>query len=386
MKNNIILISSFLALILSACSNTNDSSENTRNKSQESTATTSATAPTLDELQNDEDVLWVGMATLDYAPNYNPSGADESEDKVAYMKTIGFENRNASKFLKYQAGDVNTWDNEDKFLVTRILENREEMTFYKSSDLKETYTAKEVAKKIASVDTFEVISPETGEKMKQVIVNDLNPDDIHAFRVKQLVYYSKKEVCFKVIPLAIAPVVSLVNDKGVFEGQKELFWMDINFLGDLPNLNTAGITWAKRLYRNCKLDQIEVLKDKQSFAAVINTMMEDIRTNPKEVELFHTFSFDGEYPMEDDEKKVIGASVDTIITFDPKTFKEIPQIVNNNLDGKQIEEIRFIQDWVWNEETNELSVRYFGFAPIIHRYDEKHYFLNAGPVFVRRVS
>ena len=383
MKNNIILIFTFLALIVSACSNTNNTPEN---ESQEPTVESAVTAPTLDELQKDDDVLWVGMATLDYAPNYNPSGAYEPDDKVAYMKTIGFENRNASKFLKYQPNDINAWDSEDKFLVTRILENRAKMTFYKSSDLKETYTAKEVAKKIASIDTFEVVSPETGKKMKQVIVNDLNPDDIHAFRVKQLVYYSKKEVQFKVIPLAIAPVVSLMDDKGTYSEQEELFWMNINFLSDLPDMNTADVTWAKRLYRNCRLNQISVLKDKQSFAETINTMMEDIRSKPQEVEVFHTFSFDGEYPMEDDEKKVIGASVDTIITFDPKTFKEIPQVVNNNLDGKQIEEIRFIQDWVWNETTNELSIRYFGFAPTIHRYDDKNYFLNAGPIFVRRAS
>ena len=72
--------------------------------------------------------------------------------------------------------------------------------------------------------------------------------------------------------------------------------------------------------------------------------------------------------------------------FDPKTFKEIIQVVKNNFKGSDIKNIRLIQDWIWDADNNQLGIVYQGFAPIIDRVDSQGNFLNSGPMFVRRVG
>jgi hypothetical protein len=80
----------------------------------------------------------------------------------------------------------------------------------------------------------------------------------------------------------------------------------------------------------------------------------------------------------------IGNSTDTIISFDPKTFSEFKSVVKFELKPGDIEEIRLVQDWIWDEKTQQLKFRPLGFAPLIYRYDHNGYFLNSGPMFYRR--
>ena len=93
---------------------------------------------------------------------------------------------------------------------------------------------------------------------------------------------------------------------------------------------------------------------------------------------------DGNKKMSTREIKKIGNSIDTIITYDVNTFEEVVQVVVNNLKGEDVNKLRLMQDWVWDEKTKELNIRFVGFKPIIDRFDDKGKFLNSGPIFTRR--
>ncbi|MCH2044785.1 MAG: hypothetical protein MK212_11765 [Saprospiraceae bacterium] len=90
--------------------------------------------------------------------------------------------------------------------------------------------------------------------------------------------------------------------------------------------------------------------------------------------------------MPKNEKENFGSSIDTIIPFDPKTFNKNVSVVKNTCRGKDIDEVRLLQDWIWNEKEQKLYIRHAGFALIVKRYDNKGNFLNSGPMFIRCVD
>ena len=191
---------------------------------------------------------------------------------------------------------------------------------------------------------------------------------------------------FKMKVISMAPMIMRYNDVGEFLEMEPLFWMKPEALAATPGLMAENITWATRVYHNFSLESVKVIKGKQTSGEIINLMMKDLKDNSEKVYLAHTFDADGTQKMTPQELSLIGTSVDSIITFDPNTFKEIIQVVTNEFNGKDVKSIRLMQDWVWDENTKQLSITYIGFKPIIDRVDANGNFLNSGPMFIRRMG
>lgn len=380
-----------LSVFLTASCTTADTPSTENNTTTEvADSKPTAALPTLTELEKDPDVLWMGEVEVDYALDYDRWNYDQDASERVLMEKLGFKTRNSFKILKYQIKDFNGSDNEGHNLFYKLLENRNEMQFYKESTLENLYTAREVEHKIGHVDTIVVFDPQTKKEEVRVIVDDLNPDAVKAFRMRQVIYYSKKEMTFKTIALAAAPLLYTKMYEADVEPSpadlEPLFWMKITALNTAPNLASEDLNWAKRMYRNFDLSTVKMIKQEQNIEVIIEQMMADFRANPKTTKIAHTFDADGTQYLEDKEVEVLGSSIDTIITFDPKTFKEIIQVVQSKFEGKDVKNLRLIQDWVWDEKTKSVSIRYVGFAPIIDRVDENGQFLNSGPMFIRKVE
>jgi len=342
-------------------------------------------APDIESLKNNPDVIWMGEVMVDYGLNYNKYLATKEE--FATMKQLGLSGTNRFKTLKLLHQNLDQQGLNDAHLFTeKIVAHSKFIQTYKDAALTQKNTAKETAEINSSIDTIITFNPSTMKEIKQVIVNSLNPDDIKFFRVNQIIYYDQKEMTFKTIPVSIAPILSQYNAKGEIIGSKALFWFSPSFLETTPDLNANDITWAKRTYRNFPVNSIKVLKEDKSIDKIINKMMKDFRTNANKVALYHTFAGDGSQLLTPEEIKNLGSSIDTIITFDPKTFEEIIQVVTNKFDGSDVKNLRLLQDWVWDEKNHQLGIVYQGFAPIIDRVDDQGNFLNSGPMLVRRVG
>lgn len=343
--------------------------------------------PTLADLEKDPDVIWMGEVEVDYALNYSRWDYDKEAPQRVLMENLGFKSRNSFKVLKYQVSDFNTSDNDDHNLFHKVLDNRKEMKLYKESTLETVCTPKEVEYEIGRVDTIVTFDPNTMDEVVQVVVSALDPEDVKAFRVRQVIYYSKKAMSFKSVALAVAPLLYKPTSETQSPANlSPLFWMEATALNIAPDLASQDVNWAKRMYRNFDLSTVKVIKQEQNVGVIMEQMMADFRANPETTKLSHTFDADGTQYLVADEVESLGASIDTIITFDPKTFEEILQVVTSKFEGKDVKNLRLIQDWVWDDKTNSLSIRYVGFAPIIDRIDDNGKFLNSGPMFIRKVE
>lgn len=347
-------------------------------------------APTLEELEKNPDVLWMGEVEVDYALTYDRWNYDTKDKEKVLMGQLGFKSRNSFKILKYQVNDLNTSNSEDHNLFHKIMKNRKDMKFYKDASLNTECSPTEVEYAIGRVDTVVVFNPKTMVEETQVVVNELNFDHVRAFRVRQVIYYSGKERAFKTIALSVAPLVynpyDLTSEAPSPKDLKPLFWMKPTVLTTAPMLASSDVTWAKRTYRNFDLSTVKMIKQEQAIHVIVEQMMAGFRDNSSTTKIAHTFDADGTQYLNPEELMTLGASIDTIITFDPKTFEQIIQVVTSKMEGKDIQNLRLIQDWVWNDKTQALSIRYVGFAPIINRVDDMGNFLNSGPMFVRKIE
>jgi len=382
MKNSILLVFVLFSWTIISCENNSNNSENTNEEENSSTSVLEiVTPPSVDALKNNPDVLWMGEMMIDYAPDFNKWEA--RKDEVELMKKIGVNSRNLFKTLKLQLSEYANSSNDDHKLIYKMIDNISEMDLFEDAALTKKLSTREARKLVSSIDTIITFDPKTKEEVVQVVVNEMNPNDVVSYRIKQLIYYDQKEVLFKSIPLAVAPLVVNYSDQGEVLEIQPLFWMPISTLGASPELSEPAVTWAKRSYRNFKTKKVSVIKETLSYKEAIDTMMSTIRAQSATIDLRSTFSADGLDTMQPKEIKNLGASIDTIITFDPKTFKEILQVVKSKLTGDEIKELRLIQDWVWDSKNNQLAMRFVGFNPIVYRYDASGSFLNSGPIFIR---
>ena len=141
MKKLTLFSFGFLSTLTFSCSDNNTDTI-------DSTQTVQAVAmPTTEELQNDDDILWIGEVFVDCSPNYDKYISPESDKEI--MKNIGFTERNTYKALKYQVVDLDKSDNDDHILACKILANKEHIDFYKDDKLSQKYSEVEKVKSIS---------------------------------------------------------------------------------------------------------------------------------------------------------------------------------------------------------------------------------------------
>lgn len=378
MKKSKFLAAALLGIFgLFSCSNENTTTTN------ENTDLTQ-TAPTLESLKQNPDIVWIGEVNVDYGLNYSNYEASPEEKKE--LETVGFKGVNVYKILKYQIADIEAADNDEHILINKLIKDIEKIACYKDEQLTQKLSPQESRKELESVDTIIVFDPKTMKELSQVVVNVTDPRDVKFFRVKQIIYYNKKDVTFKTIPLAIAPMVYERNDTNGIVGVTPLFWMKPNFIEAIPSLAAENITWAERMYRNFPVKDIKVVKADYPFEKVIDTMFYEIRNNAEKIVVGNTLDADGSQKLTKEELKSLGTSIDTIITFERVTFKETVKVVRTNFVGKDVEQLRLMQDFVWDAKSKQLGIRYVGFKPIVNRYDDMGNFLNSGPLFTLKVG
>lgn len=102
-----------------------------------------------------------------------------------------------------------------------------EITVYSTDDDKFStpLTPEEVAAKTSSVDTTLIVDPETYEEKISVVYNDINPEDVKRFRIKEIWYFDKESSMLKVRILGIAPLLDRIDENGEYRGELPLFWV-----------------------------------------------------------------------------------------------------------------------------------------------------------------
>ncbi|MCI5083101.1 MAG: gliding motility protein GldN [Saprospiraceae bacterium] len=86
-------------------------------------------------------------------------------------------------------------------------------------------TPDEVASMGASVDTITTLDPETYEETFQVVRNEVNPEDVKRFRLKEIWFFDEETSTLQVRILGIAPLIDVKDDNGNFRYEKPMFWI-----------------------------------------------------------------------------------------------------------------------------------------------------------------
>ncbi len=145
------------------------------------------------------------------------------------------------------------------------------------------------------------------------------------------------------------------------------------------HIREADVFWEKRIWRVIDVrEKINkpFVNPERPFVKIIMDAAED-----EKITLYSVLDDKFQNPLTADEAASIGASVDTIITFDPETFKEEIKVVRNELNVNDIKRFRLKEVWFFDEETSTMQVRILGIAPLREVYDDNDNFRYEQPLF-----
>lgn len=145
------------------------------------------------------------------------------------------------------------------------------------------------------------------------------------------------------------------------------------------HIREADIFWQKRIWRVIDIRE----KMNLPFAYPERPFFTILMEAAENAEITAYSAEDDKFtaPLDPDEVASMGASVDTITTFDPETYEEKTQIVRNELNHEDVKRFRVKEIWFFDEETSTMQVRILGIAPLLDVRDDEGNFKYELPLF-----
>ena len=144
-------------------------------------------------------------------------------------------------------------------------------------------------------------------------------------------------------------------------------------------LREADIFWEKRIWR--VIDIREKMNLPFAYPEMpFFTILMDAAVNG-DISVYSTEDDKFTSKLQPGEVASMGATVDTVITFDPETYEEQIQVVRNELNPEDVKRFRLKEVWFFDEETSTLQVRILGIAPLIDVKDDNGNFRYEKPMF-----
>ncbi|NUQ26211.1 MAG: gliding motility protein GldN [Saprospiraceae bacterium] len=145
------------------------------------------------------------------------------------------------------------------------------------------------------------------------------------------------------------------------------------------HIREADIFWEKRIWRVIDIREKMNLPFAYPERPLFKILMEAATSG--EMTVFSTEDDKFTSRLTPDEVASMGATIDTVITFDPETYQEQIQIVRNEINPEDVKRFRLKEVWFFDEETSTLQVRILGIAPLIDVKDENGNFKYEKPMF-----
>lgn len=154
-----------------------------------------------------------------------------------------------------------------------------------NDEFTEAMTQEEMQNLGSSVDTIITFDPETFEEIVQVVVNDLNPEDIKKYRLKEVYFFDEEKSALDVRILGIAPIIDRVDNNGNFLNSGPMFWAYYPELRDIlarheafnPHNDAARMSWEDIF--EARLFASYIIKESN----VYDRRIKDYKTNPMDM-------------------------------------------------------------------------------------------------------
>ncbi|MFQ5447126.1 MAG: gliding motility protein GldN, partial [Saprospiraceae bacterium] len=145
------------------------------------------------------------------------------------------------------------------------------------------------------------------------------------------------------------------------------------------HVREADIFWEKRIWRVIDIREKMNLPFAYPERPFFSILMDAATSG--EITVYSTEDDKFTNPLVPDEVASMGATIDTVITFDPETYEEQLQVVRNDLNPEDVKRFRLKEVWFFDKETSTLQVRILGIAPLIDVKDENGNFRYEKPMF-----
>jgi gliding motility associated protien GldN len=145
------------------------------------------------------------------------------------------------------------------------------------------------------------------------------------------------------------------------------------------HVREADIFWEKRIWRVIDIREKMNLPFAYPERPFFSILMDAATSG--EITVYSTEDDKFSSKLTPDEVASMGATIDTVITFDPETYEEQLQVVRNDINPEDVKRFRMKEVWFFDEETSTLQVRVLGIAPLIDKTDENGNFLYEKPMF-----
>lgn len=301
-----------------------------------------------DDLLRNPDITWVAEYTTDF--EMNPENEDELYSRrFNYLDVIQFQNSGIENGL---------YGNKifaKKYLSQQFLKNasRKGFSCYKDSLVSNLLAKEEFFSTMSKTDT--AVGGCYNDTF--IIQNDVSYEQVWCFRVRQVFWYNQKNKAFESRVLAYAPVIDIKDKEGNFAGTRALFWLkaDINPSKFFKNKRFNYIFQTKMKDNAPRFEDFKVIKGSFDFKKFFGAEIEKPSRR-----LFDQSTYDL-VNTQALQSECFGA--DTIVTFHPETYEEQISIEPRNCI-EQIERIRFVQNWYYDERNHRLYARLAGIAPL----------------------
>lgn len=331
------------------------------------------------DLIKDKNISWIGASSIDVR-------LDMLHDKALYdaMEKTKYVLEGLD-ILKLETGNNGEMEEGFSAFAHILLEAAKNKQIVAYSDSLCLYPI-DVINVITRLDTVYHCFAQTYENPGYSILrNVLNAEDIKVFRAHQITTYSPKNGTWHSKTISVAPLKIIQNEAGEFISLKPIFWMKVD--NKKANLNTSDITWAVRTRprgREGLLDFTSVKIHKKTDANMPMLHFLDLAKNDKNMRLYRVDIWRQKKILPINGLQTIFSSTDTITDIDIITNKVKIRLVENKLDINDINELRFVQEWAWDNKRKALSVRLLGIAPMKKFKNEEGEFLFMIPLFYQR--
>ena len=112
------------------------------------------------------------------------------------------------------------------FTIFKDMVENGDIKVFKDEKFRDEMTVDDINQTLSRVDTIVVYDEDTYEEKIQIVKNDINPEDIQRYRLKEIWYFDEETSVFKVRILGIAPIKDEFDpETGAFKYEAPLFWV-----------------------------------------------------------------------------------------------------------------------------------------------------------------
>lgn len=322
------------------------------------------------QLKRDNDITYIAEFEMDLSFDIQQKGSNTNT--IILKKFIQPDEGSGEQNGNWLTG----------YLYQHILNG--DLLTYKTSKLTKPLTINEVKEMVVSIDTVITFYPETFEEQIRVIKNELDPSSISTCRTKQAIYFDKTTGDISTCLIAITPLIDIKDENGHNIARKPLGWVKMESLAQNLTSNDPAVTWA------ATINTLATPLDLSSLHVVKGGL--DLRKHLKERALDNSHQIESgndgfnskNYLSKQQVEEIYSGSIDTVVTFNPSTYEEHIQVINNEFELKDINEVRLVQEWYYLPEKRLLVNRLKAIAPTVKIYDTKKEFLFNKPLYYIR--